>query len=72
MIEKCIFKFQYGDQCDDKEGCSSNKGRARIDTLIHASKCYKDDLHLCLEQLYNDESLTVYSQSLNMHPQQIH
>ncbi len=56
--EKCVFNFKY--QC--KSGsCSKNCDRSRIDTIIHASKLYKDNLHELLEpQLAVDPNLTIH------------
>ena len=56
-----MFKFRYGSECDNSKPCSSNKGRARIDSIVKASKIYRDDLHVELEQqVEEDENLTVY------------
>lgn len=61
MEGKCIFKFRYGSECDDSKPCSSNKGRARIDSIIKASKIYRDDLHFGLEkQIAGNEHLTIH------------
>ena len=61
MAMKCLFKFRYGPECDNSKPCSSNKGHARIDSIIKASKVYRDDLHVELEQkVEEDETLTVY------------
>ena len=61
MEVKCLFKFRYGSECDDSQPCSSNKGRARIDSIIKASKIYLDDLHVGLEQnLTDNEQLTIH------------
>ena len=56
-----MFKFRYGSECDNSKPCSSNKGRARIDSIVKASNIYRDDLHVELEQqVEEDENLTVY------------
>ena len=56
-----MFKFRYGTDCDDSRPCSSNKGRARIDTIINASKLYMDDLHIgLLKQIADNENCTIY------------
>lgn len=61
MDEKCIFKFRYGDDCVDTDRCSQNSGPSRIHSIIKASKSYKDDLHIELEnQFQQNENLTVY------------
>ena len=58
-----MFKFRYGSECDNSKPCSSNKGRARIHSIVKASKIYRDDLHVELEkQVEEDENLTVYFQ----------
>ena len=53
---KCVFKFGYGTDCEDSKPCSSNKGRARIDTIINASKVYMDDLDVGLLKQIADNS----------------
>lgn len=61
MEEKCLFKFRYGSECDDSKRCSSNKGRARIESIINASKLYMDNLHVDLElKLAENEQLTIH------------
>ena len=45
-----MFKFSYGSECDNSKPCTSNKGQARIDYIFKASKVYRDDLHVELEQ----------------------
>ena len=61
MEVNCLFKFRYGSECDESIPCSSSRGRARIDSIIYASKVYKDDLHVELEQkLIDKEHLTVH------------
>ena len=47
--------------CDNSKPCTSNKGQARIDSIIKASKVYRDDLHVELEQQIEvDENLIIY------------
>ena len=54
-------KFRYGTDCDESKHCSSNKGRARIDTIINASKLYMDDLHVgLLKQITDNDNCTIY------------
>ena len=61
MEGKCIFKFRYGTECNDKVACSSNKGKPRIISIINASKLYDDELHITLQQqLSENEQLSVY------------
>ena len=56
-----MFKFRYGTDCDDSKPCSSNKVRARIDTIINASKLYMDDLHVgLLKQIADNENCAIY------------
>ena len=56
-----MFKFRYVSECDNSKPCTSNKGQARIDSIIKASKVYRDDLYVELEQqIEEDENLTVY------------
>ena len=56
-----MFKFRYGTDCDDSKPFSSNKGRARIDTIINASKLYMDNLHIgLLKQIADNENCTIY------------
>ena len=61
MEVKCLFKFRYGSECHDSQPYQTNKGRARIDSIIKASKIYSDDLHVELEQnLADNEQLTIH------------
>lgn len=61
MEGKCLFKFRYGSECNDSQPGQTNKGRARIDSIIKASKIYLDDLHVELEQnLRDNEQLTIH------------
>ena len=62
MEGKCIFKFRYGTECNDKVACSSNKGKPRIISIINASKLYDDELHITLQQQLseNEQLLSVY------------
>ena len=58
-----MFKFRYGTDCDDSRPCSSNIGRALIDTIINSSKLYMDDLHIgLLKQIADNENsyCTIY------------
>ena len=56
-----MFKFWYGTDCDYSKPCSSNKGRARIYTIINASKLYMHDLHVgLLKQIVDNENCTIY------------
>ena len=58
MEMKCMLKVRYGSECNNSKPCTSNKGPARIDSII---KVYRDDLHVGLEQqIEEDENLTVY------------
>ena len=51
MDEACIFKFKYGNECNEKNACSQSSGTSRIQTIITASKAYGDGLHAKLEKL---------------------
>lgn len=56
--QKCVFNFKY--QCKPSL-CSKNRDRTRIDTIIYASKLYKDNLHEILEpQLAANPNLTIH------------
>lgn len=60
MDQACVFKFRYGDECEDRKPCSQNVGSARIHTIVKASKAYRDGLHETLEkQLAENENLTI-------------
>ena len=58
--QKCIFKFQYKDECKDSEKTQSNRGPDRIIKIIDASNQYSDGLSDKLNQaLANDSELIV-------------
>ena len=44
MKELFIFKTRYGEDCADNLPCSRNRGLARIQSIINASKTYNDYL----------------------------
>ena len=44
MEELCIFKTRYDEDCADKLPCSTNRGSARIQSTINASKTYSNSL----------------------------
>ena len=49
----CTFSFKF----DCKPGnCSQNKDQLRINSIINASKLYKDDLHTLLEPQLNENA----------------
>ena len=61
MGVNCLFKFRYGYECDESKPCSSRRGQAPIDSIIYATKVYKDDLRVDPEQkLIDNEHLTVH------------
>ena len=53
MEELCILKTHYGDDCADKFPCSTNRGPARIQRIINASKTYKNSLFTELEHQFD-------------------
>ncbi|KAJ8021891.1 hypothetical protein HOLleu_39220 [Holothuria leucospilota] len=61
MEQRCVFKFRYGTECDDKASLSETAGTARIESIIHASKVYGDNLHVELRsKLAEIENLKIY------------
>ena len=61
MDSNCIFKFRYGNECDDRLQCSQNVGSARLHTIIKSSKTYGDELHIDLEkQLTKNDNLKIH------------
>ena len=62
-MAECFFKEKYGKDCKPQEKLCHSKGPSRIQSIIAASKTYRDDLHLRLEREFatgNDISLSYH------------
>ena len=60
-MAECFFKTKYGKDCEaQKDKCSQNKGPARIQSIVDASKVYGDGLGLPLKRQFQaDQNFTI-------------